>query len=118
MLSGIGKLVRPALKARYGARLEQMYIDIAEGQANELRALRRCEVATGRCWRRSRGRWWPRWGSRPMICTRAHEFVELGGDSLSALSFSTLLNEIFEVEVPGRRHHRPEQRPRVPGGLH
>ena len=27
-------------------------------------------------------------------------FVELGGDSLSALSFSTLLNEIFEVEVP------------------
>ena len=40
LLTGIAKLVRPALKAHYGARLEQMYIDIAEGQANELRALR------------------------------------------------------------------------------
>ena len=99
LLTGIAKLARPALKAHYGARLEQMYIDIAEGQANELRALRggsgdrpvletltRAVVAT--------------LGISPDDLYPGVRFVELGGDSLSALSFSTLLNEIFEVEVP------------------
>ncbi len=30
----------------------------------------------------------------------ATQFLELGGDSLSALSFSNLLRELFDVEVP------------------
>ena len=40
LLSGTGKLARPALRARYGERLEQIYADIAAEQADELRALR------------------------------------------------------------------------------
>ena len=38
--TGIRKLARPKLKERYRQRLEQLYAELAEGQANELRALR------------------------------------------------------------------------------
>ena len=40
LLTGIRKLARPQLKKYYGERLEQLYVDLAEGQANELRMLR------------------------------------------------------------------------------
>lgn len=99
LLSGVGKLLRPKLKEHYGDRLEQLYADLAESRVTELRALR--EGAA----------------DRPVIVTltRAAEallgvaggpppadalFIELGGDSLSALTFSNLLRDIFEVDVP------------------
>ncbi|TQM26283.1 carboxylic acid reductase [Nocardia bhagyanarayanae] len=99
LLSGIGKLLRPKLKQRYGARLEQLYADLAAAQNEELLALRH-EA-----------------GSRPVLeivgrATRAllgcagtdirpdAHFTDLGGDSLSALSLSNLLGDIFGVEVP------------------
>ncbi|GAA3543554.1 carboxylic acid reductase [Amycolatopsis ultiminotia] len=99
LLSGIRKLLRPALNAHYGDRLDALYAEIAERETSALRQLRR----TGR--------------DRPVaetvvqsaqallgvsageLSAQAH-FAELGGDSLSALSFSNLLREIFEVEVP------------------
>ncbi|HEV7420143.1 MAG TPA: AMP-binding protein, partial [Mycobacterium sp.] len=40
LLTGIRKLAWPRLKERYGAELEQLYVDLADGQAGELRALR------------------------------------------------------------------------------
>src|SRR5271163_2007593 len=40
LLTGIGKLAWPKLKQRYGERLEQLYADLAETQANELSELR------------------------------------------------------------------------------
>jgi fatty acid CoA ligase FadD9 len=99
LLSEVGKHLRPKLKDKYGARLEAMYAQIAEEQLDELRALR-----TGGA-------------DRPVMetVTRAvqatlgvsasdirpeSKFGELGGDSLSALSFSILLEEIFGLEVP------------------
>jgi fatty acid CoA ligase FadD9 len=99
LLSGVGKLLRPKLKERYGAPLEQLYAELAENRVTELRALR--EGAA----------------DHPVIftLTRAAEallglaggppapdtlFIELGGDSLSALTFSNLLRDIFDVEVP------------------
>ncbi|MFE9577898.1 carboxylic acid reductase [Nocardia sp. NPDC006044] len=97
LLSGISKLLRPKLKERYGERLEQIYADHAARQSDEMLELRR-EAA-----------------SRPVLDTVAHaarvllgiasadqdaHFTDLGGDSLSALSFSNLLNETFGVEVP------------------
>lgn len=99
LLSGIGKLLRPKLKERYGDRLEQLYVELARQRDDELTALQRGAA------------------DRPVLETvmraasavlgtavadvraEAH-FADLGGDSLSALSFSTLLREIFEVEVP------------------
>ncbi len=99
LLSGVGKLLRPKLKEHYGGRLEELYADLAANRAAELRTLR--EGAA----------------NHPVIdtLTRAAEallglaggppepdalFVELGGDSLSALTFSNLLHDIFDVEVP------------------
>jgi len=99
LLTGIGKFSRPNLRERYRERLEQTYVRIAEEQFEELRALR-----TGGA-------------DRPVLetVTRAVQailgvsaadvradarFTELGGDSLSALEFSTLLDEIFGVHVP------------------
>jgi fatty acid CoA ligase FadD9 len=97
LLSGVGKLLRPNLKAHYGERLEQMYADIAAAQVDEVRALRQTAA------------------DQPVIetLTRAARvilgasdidddahFTEVGGDSLSALTFSNLLTDIFGVEVP------------------
>ncbi|HXO82585.1 MAG TPA: carboxylic acid reductase [Mycobacterium sp.] len=99
LLSGVGKFLRPKLKDRYGPALEQLYAKMADDQISELRALR----AGG--------------ADQPVLATvvRAVQatlglsagnidpqarFVDMGGDSLSALSFSRLLADIFGVEVP------------------
>jgi fatty acid CoA ligase FadD9 len=99
LLTGIRKVARPKLKEHYGERLEQLYTDIAEGQTNELRALRQGGA------------------DRPVLdtVTRAAgallsavagdlqpdaHFTDLGGDSLSALTFANLLHEIFDIDVP------------------
>ncbi|MEU8548200.1 carboxylic acid reductase [Streptomyces roseoverticillatus] len=99
LLSGVGKLLRPALKDRYGAQLEQLYADIAGGRAGRIAALR----AAGR-------------SAEPLEAVLAAvqitlgypasmvvpeaAFTDLGGDSLSALTFSTVLEQIFDTEIP------------------
>ncbi len=99
LLTGIGKHKRPELKARYGARLEAMYDEIAAKQAHELHDLR------------SGGRDAPvlETVTRAVQATLGIEglepgepvsFKDIGGDSLSALSLSMLLEEIYDVEVP------------------
>jgi fatty acid CoA ligase FadD9 len=99
LLTGIRKLARPKLKEMYAPRLEELYTDLAQGQATELRELRQGGA------------------TRPVIetVTRAAaallgsaaadlsadtHFTDLGGDSLSALTFANLLREIFFVDVP------------------
>ncbi|MDT5290136.1 MAG: fatty acid CoA ligase FadD9 [Mycobacterium sp.] len=99
LLTGIRKVARPKLKEHYGERLEQLYTELAEGQTNELRALRQGGA------------------DRPVLdtVTRAAgallsaatvdlqpdaHFTDLGGDSLSALTFANLLHEIFDIDVP------------------
>jgi fatty acid CoA ligase FadD9 len=99
LLTGVRKLARPNLKRRYGVRLEQLYTDLAEGQADELRALRQ------------------RGADRPVLETISRaagallgaastdmqpdaHFTDLGGDSLSALTFANLLQEIYAIDVP------------------
>lgn len=98
LLSGIGKNLRPKLKDAYGARLEQLYAELAAAQVGELRALRQAAA------------------EQPVLDTvigaarvvlgspddnvnaNAH-FTDLGGDSLSALTFSNLLEELLGIEV-------------------
>ena len=41
LLTGIGKMARPQLKQRYGEQLEQLYAELARGQDDNLRELRR-----------------------------------------------------------------------------
>ncbi|MGV0805074.1 carboxylic acid reductase [Mycolicibacterium setense] len=99
LLTGIRKLARPNLKAYYGDRLEQLYTELAEGQANELSELRRTGAqapvldTVGRAATALLG------AASSDVAPDAH-FTDLGGDSLSALTFGNLLQEIFDVEVP------------------
>lgn len=99
LLTSLGKFRRPALKERYGARLERLYADIAAGQASELHALRherRDEPVLRTLARAVKATL----GIAGTDLDPAARFEDLGGDSLSALSFSMLLEEIFGVEVP------------------
>ena len=99
LLTGIRKLARPQLKKHYGERLEQLYVDLAEGQANELRALHQSSATAPVLDTLSRA-------AAALLGTAAADlrpdahFTDLGGDSLSALSFANLLHEIFDVDVP------------------
>jgi fatty acid CoA ligase FadD9 len=99
LLTGIGKMARPQLKQRYGEQLEALYAQLAQGQDDNLRELRRDGA------------------NRPVLETISRaaaalvgaagsdlrpdaQFSDLGGDSLSALTFANLLREIFDIEVP------------------
>ncbi|WP_166904433.1 carboxylic acid reductase [Mycobacterium sp. DL440] len=99
LLTGIRKLAWPKLKAHYGDRLEQLYADLAETQANELRALRSGAADAPVVETVSRAAGALLGAAAPDLEPDAH-FTDLGGDSLSALTFGNLLREIFDVDVP------------------
>ncbi|MEV6773944.1 carboxylic acid reductase [Nocardia sp. NPDC051030] len=99
LLSGIGKLLRPKLKERYGDRLEQLYDERSQRQERELLTLRHEADDRPVLETVSRAAGAVLGCAASDLRPDAH-FTDLGGDSLSALSFSTLLREIFDVEVP------------------
>ncbi|ORA35098.1 carboxylic acid reductase [Mycobacterium aquaticum] len=99
LLTGIRKLAWPKLKAHYGDRLEQLYTDLADSQANELRELRQNGAQAPALETVSRAAGALLGASSADLQPEAH-FTDLGGDSLSALTFGNLLREIFEVDVP------------------
>ncbi|WP_184445688.1 carboxylic acid reductase [Mycobacterium sp. AZCC_0083] len=99
LLSGVGKLLRPKLKEHYGQRLELLYAELAQARSDELRALRdvaHTQPVTETVIQAAQALLGLP-GAAP--APDAH-FIDLGGDSLSALSFSNLLGEVFGVEVP------------------
>jgi fatty acid CoA ligase FadD9 len=99
LLTGIRKLARPKLKEHYGPLLEQMYLDLADSQAGELRSLR--QRGAGRpvleTVSRAAG---ALLGSSASELQPEAQFTDLGGDSLSALTFANLLHDIFDIDVP------------------
>ena len=99
LLTGIGKMARPKLKERYGERLEQLYADLTEGQANELRELRRNGANQPVLETISRAAAAVLSAAVSDLPPDAH-FNDLGGDSLSALTFANLLNSIYDIDVP------------------
>jgi fatty acid CoA ligase FadD9 len=99
LLTGIRKLARPKLKERYGQRLEQLYTELAESQLNELRALRRGGAGAAVLQTISRAAAALLGAGAADLSPDAH-FSDLGGDSLSALTFANLLHEIFDIDVP------------------
>ncbi len=99
LLSGVRKPLRPALAQRYGERLEALYTELSERGADELQALR--DAGTSRpvpetVLRAARALL----GYEQGDVEPGTRFADLGGDSLSALSFCQLLKEIFRVDVP------------------
>ncbi|OBA61560.1 oxidoreductase [Mycobacterium sp. 1100029.7] len=100
LLSGVGKLLRPALKAHYGPRLEAMYADIEAGQGNQIEELRAAsrDLPTIDTVRRAAALTLGLSGATSLDTDA--KFIELGGDSLSAFSFATLLEAVFSIDVP------------------
>ncbi|HWF29879.1 MAG TPA: carboxylic acid reductase [Mycobacterium sp.] len=99
LLTGIRKLAWPKLKQHYGERLEQLYAQLAEGQANELNELRRGGADAPVLQTVSRAAAALLGAATTDLSPNAH-FTDLGGDSLSALTFGNLLREIFDIDVP------------------
>jgi fatty acid CoA ligase FadD9 len=99
LLTGIRKLARPKLKEFYGDRLEQLYTDLADSQANELRELRQHGAERPVLETISRAAGALLGAAASELQPDAH-FTDLGGDSLSALTFANLLHEIFSIDVP------------------
>lgn len=99
LLTGIRKLAWPKLKAHYGDRLERRYAELAEGQASELSRLRQHGAQRPALETVSRAAAALLGASAGDVAADAH-FTDLGGDSLSALTFGNLLRDIFDVDVP------------------
>ncbi|HKV20057.1 MAG TPA: carboxylic acid reductase [Mycobacterium sp.] len=99
LLSGVGKILRPRLKEHYGERLEQLYADLAAARVDDLRTLR--ENADRRPVLESVIKAAQAvLGSTDVDVDPGAAFIELGGDSLSALTFANLLRDLFGVDVP------------------
>ncbi|MGX9293852.1 carboxylic acid reductase [Tsukamurella paurometabola] len=94
--SGIGKLVRPALVARYGAELEAMYAAAEERRRDGLRSLDPGESVAETVIRAAA----LTLGVLPDELDRETRFLDLGGDSLSALSLATTLEGVYGLPVP------------------
>lgn len=99
LLTGIRKLAWPRLKERYGPVLEQLYTDLAQAQADELRTIRLAGADAPVLPTLIRAAAALLGTASADLAADSH-FTDLGGDSLSALTFGNLLNEIFAVEVP------------------
>ncbi|MDT7758221.1 MAG: fatty acid CoA ligase FadD9 [Mycobacterium sp.] len=99
LLTGIRKLARPRLKEHYGEPLEQLYTELAQGQTDELRALRHsgADMPVLETITRAAG---ALLGTAAADLPPDAQFTDLGGDSLSALTFANLLHDIFGVDVP------------------
>jgi fatty acid CoA ligase FadD9 len=99
LLTGIRKLARPQLKEYYGPELEQLYVDLTNGQADVLRTLRQDGANRPVLETVSRAAG-ALLGAASADAAPDAAFTDLGGDSLSALTFANLLHDIFEVDVP------------------
>ena len=99
LLSSVRKRLGPALRKKYGERLEAIYEDHANKQDADLRFLKGddCTLTTvekiGKLLEFNLNR-------EEVETSRSLNFTELGGDSLSAVSFSMAIEEVFGVALP------------------
>lgn len=94
--SGIGKLVRPALTARYGAELTALYDAAEERRREGLRDLDADGSVAETVVRAAA----LTLGVLPEELDEDTRFLDLGGDSLSALSLATTLEGVYDLPVP------------------
>ncbi|BFM15179.1 carboxylic acid reductase [Maricurvus nonylphenolicus] len=98
LLSSVRKRLSPALKKKYGERLEAMYEEHANRKDAELQLLKdpSCTLSTpekvGKLLESSLN-------IENIDISSNHNFSGLGGDSLAAVSFSLMLEEVFSVTI-------------------
>lgn len=94
--SGIGKLVRPALTARYGDALDALYAAADERHRAGLRTLSATAPVVDSVLAAAA----LTLGVDVQDLDAGTRFGELGGDSLSALTLATTLEDLYDVPVP------------------
>ncbi len=99
LLSDHRKLLRPRLLERYRARLEELYADISAREDRELLDVRQGAADRSVLETLQRAARALLAGSGVEVGPSAH-FRDLGGDSLTAVAFSDLLDDVFGVRVP------------------
>ncbi|QIS14013.1 carboxylic acid reductase [Nocardia arthritidis] len=99
LLTDSRKLNRPKLKARFGDQLEALYGEMADNQASQL-AFLRTHGADQSALQTVRQAAEAVLGTTLDAAIQRIPFTDLGGDSLSALTFANLLSEIFGIELP------------------
>ncbi|WP_281274718.1 carboxylic acid reductase [Actinokineospora cianjurensis] len=97
LLSDHRKLLRPQLLEHYRERLEDLYRSISDRESEELLDIRR--TGAGRPVLETVQRAARALLSGSEVDPDSH-FRDLGGDSLSAVPFATLLNDIYDIQVP------------------
>jgi fatty acid CoA ligase FadD9 len=99
LLTSVRKPVRPKLKQKYGDRLEALYEQMERKQQEDLALLKRSDSGMSTLERVGKVLE-SALGVSDLDLLRENSFAELGGDSLGAVSFALLLEEIFGVPVP------------------
>ncbi|WP_068149583.1 carboxylic acid reductase [Rhodococcoides corynebacterioides] len=99
LLSGANKQLRPAISARYADALEARYREIDGGGRDRLEALRQAvgTIPTVDVVRRAAA---GLLGLPDDDVAATDRFTDLGGDSLSAVTFGAMLRDLVDVEVP------------------
>lgn len=99
LLSAVGKQLRPKLKERYAPRLEELYAQLATARSQALEQLR--ELVDERPLADTVVNAVQILLDIPPGAARSNDhFTDLGGDSLSALTLSNLLRDLFGTDVP------------------
>ncbi|MEU6701229.1 carboxylic acid reductase [Pseudonocardia sp. NPDC046786] len=98
LLSEVGKPLRPRLDARYADRLEALCADLDTRREDRLTRLRR--DAGGRGPLETVLEAAAALTGSPSTPEPQAAFADLGGDSMSALGFASLLRDLYDVEVP------------------
>ncbi|WP_437334862.1 thioester reductase domain-containing protein [Sorangium sp. So ce394] len=100
LLTETQKPARARLKARYSARLEALYATIERTQLEELRSLREGGATPASAALVVKKALEATLGITGVEPRSARSFAQLGGDSLSAVRLSRLIEEISGVAVP------------------
>ncbi len=101
LLTESGKPMRPRLRACYGERLERLYEEIERRQIEELYDLAGKKGGEGTVADRVRKAMEVTLGLRDVdLESTTRSFLELGGDSLSAVRLADLIRDLCGVEVP------------------
>ena len=99
LLTNVGKPRRPQLKQKYAPRLEKLYAAIERRERAALLSLKDADSTDSVAGKIAKALT-AALGLGQVDPSTRQSFAELGGDSLSAVSLSLLLEQMFNVAVP------------------
>jgi len=100
LLSSVRKRLRPQLKLKYGERLEALYTEHENNLQQSLESLKNPKGNLSTIEKLTK-LISIELGLEQIDSTLTQSFAELGGDSLSAVSFSLAIEDVFGVSVTG-----------------